>query len=127
MYFAGSPFEQPSSEYYQTDTEYMAMTDAEKCRFTRSFIGDTRPITVSIRTHTVILNDTININIPVSRFAKLRSMYLAANLININHMYLCIAFVYTAYKFCKNYITFMLAKYPYISRVRAVCAGEVES
>ena len=125
MYFACSPFEQPCPAYYASDPEYIGLSAGEKQRFVESLGEPVGPVSIAIRSHTVILDGTYTINIPSGRFTTLRAMYLATNLANIGHMYLCIAFVYTAYKFCKNYITLMLAKYPYVSRVRVARADEI--
>ena len=125
MYFACSPFDRPCPAYYVCDPEYIGLADAEKQRFAESFVEPAGPVSIAIRSHTVILDGTYTINIPSGRFTTLRAMYLATNLANISHMYLCIAFVYTAYKFCKNYITLMLAKYPYVSRVRVARADVI--
>jgi hypothetical protein len=117
MYFAESMFCDPAEMYYVTDPEYICMSDADRAAFKQSLIKPNYEPSITIRGTTVIVNNVHSINIPISRFNALRELYLVRNMANVYHMYLCIAHVFIAYRFCKNYMMLLLSKYPTIARV----------
>ena len=117
MYFAETPFEQPSETYYETDPEYITLSAQSKAEFKRQLQQPDEPVNIQVRSNSIYLNNTHTINIPATRFAILRGLYIKHNMSDVHHMYLCIAFTYTAYKFCKNYMTLLLHKYPHVAQV----------